>query len=219
MDDWPSIQTWRKTTRKKIVDERLHLAPDQRRAIRHAVETHLKREFPELRDAAIAFYWPIKGEIDLRGLMGELLQGGADIALPVVVTKNAPLEFWSWHPDCKMTRGAGNIPVPRSRVPVMPTVVLIPLLGFDPKGHRLGYGGGYYDRTLAAFRMRPLTIGIGYDFSRLPSIYPQAHDIPLDAIVTESGVIRFEHRHSSRTSLSSSPCYLDEFDDDTDTQH
>tara|TARA_R110000782_G_scaffold13611_12_gene40085 strand:+ start:863 stop:1522 length:660 start_codon:yes stop_codon:yes gene_type:complete len=219
MNDWPSIQAWRKSMRQKIVEERLRLTPDKRRTIREAVEAHLQREFPELSDAAIAFYWPIKGEIDLRGLMGALSQGGADIALPVVATKNAPLEFWSWNPDCEMTRGAGNIPIPRVRVPVMPTVVLIPLLGFDSKGHRLGYGGGYYDRTLAAFRIRPLTIGVGYNFSQLPSIHPQAHDMPLDAIVTESGVVRLQHEQSSRTTVSSSPCYLDDFDDNSDSQH
>ncbi len=151
--------------------------------------------------------------------MGELSQDGADIALPVVATKNAPLEFWKWQPDCEMTRGAGNIPIPRVRVPVMPTVVLIPLLGFDSNGHRLGYGGGYYDRTLAAFRMRPLTIGIGYDFSQLQSIHPQAHDMPLDAIVTESGVIRPGKDQSNRKSVSSPPCYLDDIDDNSDSQH
>jgi 5-formyltetrahydrofolate cyclo-ligase len=93
-----------------------------------------------------------------------------------------------------LTRGVWDIPVPSNRNPVQPTVLLVPLLGFDTAGYRLGHGGGYYDRTLATVAQKPLTIGIGYELGRLQTIYPQPHDIPMDAIVTESGVVRFRRR-------------------------
>jgi 5-formyltetrahydrofolate cyclo-ligase len=140
------------------------------------------------------FYWPFQGEIDVRHLVRNFLALGADAALPVVVEARQPLEFWSWRPRMKLTRGVWNIPVPGDRSPVQPTVLLVPLLGFDAAGYRLGHGGGYYDRTLATVAQKPLTIGIGYELGRLQTIYPQPHDIPMDAIVTESGVVRFRHR-------------------------
>jgi 5-formyltetrahydrofolate cyclo-ligase len=96
---------------------------------------------------------------------------------------------------------------------VQPSLLLIPLLGFDSQGYRLGYGGGYYDRTLAALRLKPLTIGIGYEAGRLETIQPQPHDIPLDAVVTESGITRFDTQKSGKWAASSPPCYLHEFDD------
>ena len=91
----------------------------------------------------------------------------------------------------KLVRGIWNIPIPSERYPVQPTVLLVPLVGFDAAGYRLGHGGGYYDRTLANLPQKPLGIGIGYDLGRLESIHPQPHDMPMDVIVTESGVERF----------------------------
>ena len=70
----------------------------------------------------------------------------------------------------------------------------MPLVGFDAAGYRLGHGGGYYDRTLATFAQKPLSIGIGYELGRLETIHPRSHDIPMDVIVTESGVVRFKRR-------------------------
>ena len=89
----------------------------------------------------------------------------------------------------KMSRGVWNIPVPGERTLVQPNLLLVPLVGFDAAGYRLGYGGGYYDRTLAAMSPRPLTIGVGFAMGRLNSIYPQPHDIPMDAIVTEDAFL------------------------------
>jgi 5-formyltetrahydrofolate cyclo-ligase len=83
-----------------------------------------------------------------------------------------------------MARGIWNIPIPRERNSVRPTALLVPLVGFDAAGYRLGYGGGYYDRPLATLVPKPLTIGVGYELGRLETIYPQPHDIPMDAIVT-----------------------------------
>jgi 5-formyltetrahydrofolate cyclo-ligase len=150
--------------------------------------------FPELRDACIGFYWPFQGEIDLRGLVRNFIALGAEAALPVVVKKQQPMEFWSWQPQMKLMRGIWNIPTPSERKPVQPRVLLVPLLGFDSAGYRLGQGGGYYDRTLAAVAQKPLTIGIGYELGRIETIYPQPHDVPMDAIVTERSVERFHPR-------------------------
>jgi 5-formyltetrahydrofolate cyclo-ligase len=162
--------------------------------VRLTVYDLMREHFPELRFACLGFYWPFQGEIDVRHLVRNFLAFGAEAALPVVVEMRRPLEFWSWRPRMKLTRGVWNIPVPSDRSPVQPTVLLVPLLGFDVAGYRLGYGGGYYDRTLATFAQKPLTIGIGYELGRLETIYPQPHDIPMDAIVTESGVVSFRCR-------------------------
>ncbi|HNP36843.1 MAG TPA: 5-formyltetrahydrofolate cyclo-ligase [Woeseiaceae bacterium] len=216
MKDWPSIQAWRKATRKDFIEKRLRIPRAERQSAQQAVGDLIRDNFSDLDDAAIGFYWPIKGEIDLRPLMQALLADGADAALPVVAEKNQPLEFWAWQSGTKMSRGAGNIPVPGERKLVQPTVLLIPLLGFDTSGHRLGYGGGYYDRTLASYRLKPVTIGVGYEFGRLPTIYPQAHDIPLDAIVSELGCTRFDKIRPGESRVFSPPCYLHEVEGDTD---
>src|SRR5690606_21931832 len=126
----------------------------------------------------------------------------------------------------KLGRGIWNIPIPAEREPVRPTALLVPVVGFDAAGYRLGYGGGYYDRTLALLEPRPLTIGVGYAGARLDTIHPQPHDIPLDAIVTEAGVVR--HRYRGRAlqvrdgfepaesaGYASPPCSLHELDAST----
>jgi 5,10-methenyltetrahydrofolate synthetase len=120
--------------------------------------------------------------------MARLSASGLTVALPSVETKAAPLIFRRWTPETKMLRGDWNIPVPPPDAPVVqPDITLAPLVGWSPDGYRLGYGGGYFDRTLARPETRPFTIGIGYESARLATIYPQPHDIPLDAILTEAG--------------------------------
>ena len=89
-----------------------------------------------------------------------------------------------------MTTDRYGIPVPASGAPVLPQALLIPVVGFDAAGFRLGYGGGYFDRTLASLRPRPLAIGVGFELSRLASVHPERHDEPLDLIVTEVGIWR-----------------------------
>mgnify|MGYP003634519450 CR=1 FL=1 len=215
--DWASVSQWRKETRNELSARRLSVSPAERRSAQESIGQRLHKNFPELGDAAIGFYWPIKGEVDLRPLMQTLSAEGADLALPVVVEKNQPLEFWAWDEDTRMTRGGWNIPVPAERSLLIPNILLVPLLGFDAAGYRLGFGGGYYDRSLAAFRLRPMTIGIGYEFSRLPTIFPQAHDIPMDAIVTDTSCVRFPQDSADKNEPASPPCYQHEFDDTSDT--
>ena len=90
-----------------------------------------------------------------------------------------------------MTQDPHGIPVPATQETPLPTVLLVPLVAFDSAGYRLGYGGGYFDRTLAACAVRPLTIGVGHALSQVSSTYPVPHDMPLDAVVTEAGLTRF----------------------------
>jgi 5,10-methenyltetrahydrofolate synthetase len=108
--------------------------------------------------------------------------------LPVVVAKARPLEFREWCPAAVTSRGAFGLPVPVGTPALAPEAVLVPPVGFDARGYRLGYGGGFFDRTLAAAPTRPLAIGLAREASRMETIRPQAHDIPMDFIVTEAGI-------------------------------
>ena len=109
--------------------------------------------------------------------------------MPVVVAPNAPMNFRTWTPSSAMDSDRHGMPIPASGQTVVPDIVLLPLVAFDPQGFRLGYGGGYFDRTLAVLVPRPLTIGVGFELARVANIRPQAHDLPLDAVVTEAGVV------------------------------
>jgi 5-formyltetrahydrofolate cyclo-ligase len=139
------------------------------------------------RFATLGIYWPVRGEIDLRDLAVGHLESGGRVGLPVVVAESAPVEFWSWRPETPMSRGVWNIPIPAERELLEPDALIVPLVGFDAQRYRLGYGGGYYDRTIAACRRRPLCVGLGYEEGRLSTIFPQAHDMPMDLIVTDAG--------------------------------
>jgi 5-formyltetrahydrofolate cyclo-ligase len=193
MKTWSEIQEWRRAKRAELRARRLNLPREERERIRSIVTGHIRRQVPDLGIACIGFCWPFKGEIDLRHVVRDALAGGAEAALPVVTEKAHPLEFWAWRPHMPMQRGIWNIPIPAERSAVHPTLLFVPLLGFDASGYRLGYGGGYFDRTLAVAAPRPMTIGVGYELGRLPTIHPQPHDIPLDAIVTEDGFTWISH--------------------------
>ena len=191
MRHWEDIREWRRFARSQLRSKRRALPRGEKENVRSAVCDLLRISFSELYDGCIGFYWPFQGEIDLRHCVESFLALGAEAALPVVLEKGQPLEFWSWKPGVKMGRGIWNIPIPADRKLVSPVVLLVPLVGFDEAGYRLGHGGGYYDRTLASFVRKPLSIGVGYELGRLETIYPQPHDIPMDAVVTERGVKRF----------------------------
>ena len=188
MDNWSEIRAWRKSERVRLIAERMAVRGDTRArhnvAITEALEKLLS---PRM---IIGFYWPIRGEYDARKLVAALIDRGARAAMPVVVQKGAPLVFRDWRPGTRMEDGFWNIPVPAEGDPVTATALLVPLVGFDEMGYRLGYGGGYYDRTLASLAAKPVAIGVGYELSHLGTIYPQPHDIPMSAIVTEGRVLR-----------------------------
>lgn len=148
--------------------------------------------------ATLAVCWPVRGEFDPRPLAGRLAAQGWTLSMPVVVVPAAPMAFHRWTPGDPLVPGVHGIPVPASAQPARPDVVLVPLVAFDDRCYRLGYGGGYFDRTLAALTPRPETVGVGFELGRVDSILPEAHDLPLDRIVTEAGVfVRPEDRRES----------------------
>ncbi len=134
---------------------------------------------------ALAFYWPVRGEPDLRNPVADWLAGDARrvAALPVIAGET--LEFHQWRPDGMVQAGAFGIPVPAHGRVVQPDCLLIPCVGFDRARHRLGYGGGYYDRTFATLVPWPLAVGIAFDATRVDTIAPQPHDMQLDVVLTD----------------------------------
>jgi len=153
-----------------------------------AISAALEARFPPGSLALVAGYWPIRGEYDPLNYLRCVIDAGAAAALPVVIAPGAPLEFRPWTPTARMEPGRWVTFHPALGPALTPAALLIPLVGFDAAGHRLGYGGGFYDRTLAALRPRPLAIGLGFEMARLDSIDPGPHDAPMDVIVTEAGV-------------------------------
>lgn len=187
------VARWRKAERQRLRAERDAIGVADRAALGEAIGGHLRRfladRFGSLEGRVFSGYWPIKGEPDLRPVLAALHHAGALVALPLVEVKAAPLVFRRWTPETKMVRGDWNIPVPPPEAEaVVPEIALAPVMGWTEGAFRLGYGGGYFDRTLAALSPRPFTIGIGLQAARLATIYPQPHDIALDVILTEAGL-------------------------------
>jgi 5-formyltetrahydrofolate cyclo-ligase len=190
VEDWDEVRRWRKARRAELTAERLAVSRDERARWDGAVTALVEQALPAPERLRIGFYWPFKGEYDPRPLARSLRDRGARLCLPVVVERARPLAFREWWPGMRMAPGVWDIPVPAEGEWVLPEVLLAPLLGFDGAGYRLGNGGGYYDRTLAAMPTKPLAIGIGYELLRLETIHPQPHDVPMDLIVTERQAVR-----------------------------
>jgi 5-formyltetrahydrofolate cyclo-ligase len=189
MQTWSEVRRWRKAQREALISRRLAATAEERQQRDLLVTAGLRTCLPVSSGSSIiGFYWPFKGEYDPRPLMRELQGQGMRIALPVVVEPARPLVFREWRPGLRMVLGVWGIPVPAEGEAMLPGTLVAPLVGFDGLGYRLGYGGGYYDRTLAAMPERPLTIGVGFELSHLETIHPQAHDIPMCLIVTERRV-------------------------------
>lgn len=187
MMNWSDIRAWRKATRERLLAERARIPPAEREAIAARIRARVLALLEERWPAVLGVYWPIHSELDMVPLADAVLERGGRVGLPVVVARGAPLEFWNWRRGLRLVRGQWDIPVPREREPVVPDTCIVPLVGHA--GHyRLGYGGGYFDRTLASLQPRPRTIAVGLDSARLETIHPQPHDVAMDVIVTESGV-------------------------------
>jgi 5,10-methenyltetrahydrofolate synthetase len=174
------VARFRKAERARLIAARLALPIDTRTRMAAEISAQLDALVPD--GATVGLYWPIKGELDLRPWMAAAHARGIAIALPVVIEKAAPLVFRPWAPRCAMTRGVWNIPIPDTDETVTPTVVISPVVG-TADNYRLGYGGGFYDRTLASFDPRPLVIGIGPAVAAIPTIFPQPWDIPMDRVI------------------------------------
>ena len=142
----------------------------------------------------VGFCWPIRAEFDCRPLIVELQQRGRRACLPLVLAAGSPMAFREWHPDSTMVLDQHGIEHPAAGEILVPELLLMPVNAFDARGYRLGYGGGYFDRTLAALQPRPLAIGLGFELARVASILPGEHDIAMDAVVTEAGLDLFSTR-------------------------
>lgn len=183
------LRTWRKAERARLIEARMALPLDEHKAASEAISACLMERFPPSGFRSIGCYWPFRREYDCIPLMRQVIAAGGQVALPVVIEKNQPLVFRPWTPTTKMEAGVWNILHPAEGPSVQPAALLIPLVGFDLEGYRLGYGAGFYDRTIATFASPPLKIGVGFELSRMATIQPQMHDIPMDYIVTEKGLI------------------------------
>jgi 5,10-methenyltetrahydrofolate synthetase len=199
---WPEVRLWRKAARARLIGARVALPPSLRAAWTADLIAHLQ---PVLAGAPppVGVYWPFKGEPDLRPLMRALDAAGVAVALPVATRLGEPLTFRPWHRGAPMARGLWDIPIPATPDEIVPRTLIAPLVGFDGANYRLGYGGGFFDRTLAKLGPVAQAIGVGFSPFALPTIHPQPHDIPMARIVTEAVPLDLAD--------SASPvCYLDE---------
>jgi 5-formyltetrahydrofolate cyclo-ligase len=188
--DAVTVKAWRRGERERLLALRAAVPPAQRRDWDRAIEITLHAVIAERPGITLGVYWPFRAEFDPRPLVDRLIARGFAVALPVVVDKKGPLEYRLWRPGDPLVSGVWDIPVPEKREIVVPQAVLAPLVGFDRRCYRLGYGGGYFDRTLAALSPRPLAIGVGFELSRIETIHPQDFDIPMDLVVTEAELRR-----------------------------
>ena len=184
------LRAWRRSERQRLLALRTAIPPAQRRQWGQAIEARLRTLLQEQPRSVLGVYWPFQAEFDPRPLIDWLIAQGSAVALPAVVDKKGPLEYRAWRPGEPLVDGVWNIPVPERRNVVIPQAVLAPLVGFDRQCYRLGYGGGYFDRTLAALSPRPRAIGVGFELSLIETIYPQSFDIPMDVVVTEAEIRR-----------------------------
>mgnify|MGYP000976139834 FL=1 len=176
---------WRRELRRAMVERRAALDDAGHAALSARIAGHALAALA--RPAVAAFCWPIRHEPDVRAIVTAWAAVGARAALPVVVAEDAPLLFREWTPETPLTADRYGIPTPAAGAWLTPDLILLPLNGFDGAGYRLGYGGGYFDRTLAALVPRPLAVGVGFEINRIASIRPAPHDQRLDWIVTENG--------------------------------
>jgi 5,10-methenyltetrahydrofolate synthetase len=178
---------------KKLLRRQLQ-AERQTLIDRHQRSMHLQevlRVWLTARDeTAIGAYWPIKGEFDVLPALYRWTEADEmrRIGLPVMDRQSKRLRFHVWYPGCEMEEDAFGIPKPKGTPAFEPSLLLVPCVGYGPRGVRLGYGGGFYDRTLASLAPRPYTVGLAYSHGFVPWLVPEPHDLPLDAILNEDGV-------------------------------
>ena len=187
----PVSSVERAALRSARIAAREALPVSEHRRLSTAIEAHLCGLLESRPPRRLGFCWPIRGEFDCRPLVSRLIARGMQAGLPRVVTPDTALTYCAWQPDSELLIDQYGIHYPADCRSLMPDVLLIPVNAFDAAGYRLGYGGGYFDRTLAkmaAQRMPPVTIGVGFELARVASIFPAPHDIPVDAVVTEAGV-------------------------------
>ena len=175
--------TEKSSLRNRLLKERIQMPAADRELAGKKISIDLKKILASQK-GSLGFYWPIKGEFDPRPVVTDWLSINTSNAacLPVIVEKNKPMIFRKWVPGQTLIKGTFNIDVPdtKSRV-LIPNILLVPTLGFNEKNFRLGYGGGFYDRTLA--QSSAFTIGLCFEHGKSSEIIEEEHDIPLDLII------------------------------------
>jgi 5,10-methenyltetrahydrofolate synthetase len=185
---FPELALWRKTQRSMLLTLRCAASAKDHARWSAAIDATLRQAFGLEAPWVLGFCWPYQAEFDARPFATWLHARGVQTALPVVVATGQALEFRAWWPGVAMAPGVYDIPVPVNTAVLVPDVLLVPPVGIGAAGDRLGYGGGFFDRTLAAIAPPPITIATAFELSRVPTTYPQAHDILMDLVVTEAGV-------------------------------
>ena len=185
----------KKALRKELLDQRLNLPDRLQRA--DLLQRVMRIWLVGRTDTVIGAYWPIKGEFDPLPALhrwkedGELLDQPQlrRIGIPVVNRLHKTMTFHAWYPGCPMEEDAYGIPKPKDTEVIAPTLLFAPCVGYGPGGYRLGYGGGFYDRMLASLEPKPFTVGLGFGVGFVPDFAPEPHDVPLDAILNDNGVV------------------------------
>lgn len=182
-----------KQRRAELARDGLHHGAAAPQALRDNVLAGLLARIDLPAGTCISGYWPLGDELDLRPLLLALHDLGHPLCLPVVTGSGAPLIFRSWKPGDSLVPASFATQVPaESQAEITPSLLLVPLLAFDRDGNRLGYGGGFYDRTLAKLRAdkATLAVGIAYAGQEVPRVHHDSGDETLDWLVTEAEVIK-----------------------------
>jgi len=190
----PTKSQTKTNLRKKLREARRRLAAETGFDTRDKLPPSFLKFLPNIQLAVVAGYIPLGSEVDCTSLMRALEMRGIKLALPVVVKKNAPLEFRAYAYGDELKDGLeGNKEPGNEAAKIDPDIILVPLIGFDEKGNRVGQGKGYYDRTLEALRKKHniLAIGLAFEGLKQKSLPVEAHDQPLDAVLTEAGIWKF----------------------------
>ena len=184
----------KRTLRSAMLASRAALAEDERRAAAEGLLASLRREMPFETPAVVSGFWPIKDEIDIRPLLIELFNVGCQLALPVVQGRGKPLLFRAWRPGDPLEAGVfGTLQPSARRETLEPDALIVPLLACDEEGWRLGYGGGFYDRTLGGLRARRnvTAVGVGFNAQLVPEVPHGPDDQRLDWLLTDKRACAF----------------------------
>lgn len=181
-EDWRSF---RAALRRRLIAVRMGLSLAERQAWEAAIQERLLAFFATRRPGTLAWCPAVRGECDVAPAIVRLAERGWSLCMPVVEARAQPMVFRPWQPGIEMRSDPHGIPIPDTTARTQPDWILAPLVAFDEAGYRLGYGGGYFDRTLAQLTPPPIVLGLAFELQRVATVWPQAHDWPLDGVITE----------------------------------